>query len=52
MQITQKELALVLRVSVSSIARWEAGICNPTKKTKHKLRCLFVRAVSGDIKND
>ena len=52
MYISQRDLAVILGVSVPSVARWESGVCNPTKKTKRKLESLLRSVTLGDTEND
>ncbi len=41
MILTQTEFAAILKVSFSSVNRWESGAHQPTTKTKRKLAPLF-----------
>ena len=52
MHISQRDLAVILGVSVPSVARWECRVCSPTKKTKRKLESLLSSVNLGDKEND
>lgn len=47
--LTQGQLAKILRVSATSVTRWETGKFQPAMQIKKKLNELFIKAeMSGD----